>query len=599
MTHLSFIWEHFKGLRTKYILAIISIALAALFQFASPLVIRVTIDTILGGKPLQLPFGLADWIISLDGVNLVLKNIWIASIALFVLTAFSNTFSYLKGRLAAQASESFARKLKGMLYDHIQRLPFTWHSKVQTGDVIQRCTSDVETVRRFLGLQLVEVGRGLIIIIILVPIMLSLSPGLTLVSVIIVPFIFTYAYFFFKKVRKVFLKMDEAEGYLTTVLEEAVSGVRVVRSFARQDFETERFNEAADDYRNKCYRLIRIIAWYWATSDGLCLTQIAAILIFGANMVIKGQISLGTLVVFMTYGNSLLWPIREMGRVLTDMGRAIVSLGRIREILSTPQEEMEGKINLPESYRLKGKIELDNVSFSYSETQDILKNINLSIKPGETIAILGATGSGKTSLAHLIPRLFDVTTGKIFIDGVDLNRYNRQQLRKQIGIVMQEPYLYSRTLAENIAIVQPDMPLDKIELIAQEVALHQTVQDFDKGYETLIGEKGITLSGGQRQRTAMARAMITNPAILILDDSLSSVDSETEHEIQRNLIKRKGLSTTIIITHRLTSVAIADRVIVLEHGRIAQIGTHWELIEAEGPYKRIWSIQNALEKEVV
>jgi len=599
MTHLSFIWEHFKGLRTKYILAIISIAFAALFQFASPLVIRATIDTILGGKPLQLPFGLADWIISLDGVNLVLKNIWIASITLFILTALSNTFSYLKGRLAAQASESFARKLKGMLYDHIQRLPFTWHSKVQTGDVIQRCTSDVDTIRRFLGLQLVEVGRGLIIIIILVPIMLSLSPKLTLVSVIIVPFIFTYAYFFFKKVRKVFLKMDEAEGYLTTVLEEAVSGVRVVRSFARQDFETERFNEAADDYRNKCYRLIRIIAWYWATSDGLCLTQVAVILIFGANMVIKGQISLGTLVVFMTYGNSLLWPIREMGRVLTDMGRAIVSLGRVREILSTPQEVMDGKVELPDNYRLKGKIEIDNVNFSYSENQEILKNINLSIEPGETIAILGATGSGKTSLAHLIPRLFDITTGKIFIDGVDLNRYNRQQLRKQIGIVMQEPYLYSRTLAENIAIVQPDMHLDKIEQIAQEVALHSTVQDFDKGYETLIGEKGITLSGGQRQRTAMARAMITNPAILILDDSLSSVDSETEHEIQRNLIKRKGLSTTIIITHRLTSVAIADRVIVLEHGHIAQIGTHLELIEAEGPYKRIWSIQNALEKEVV
>ena len=599
MTHLSFIWQHFKGLRTKYLLAIGCIAVAAVFQFTSPLVIRATIDTILGGKPLQLPFGLADWINSIDGVNYAIKNIWIASVILFILTLVSNLFSYLKSRLSAQASESFARKLKGMLYDHIQRLPFDWHSKVQTGDIIQRCTSDLDTVRRFLGLQLVEVGRGIIIIIILIPIMLSLSPKLTLISIMIVPFIFTYAYFFFKKVRKEFLKADEAEGFLTTVLEEAVSGVRVVRSFARQDFETDRFNAAADDYRNKCYRLIRILAWYWATSDVMCLLQIAGILIFGANLVIKGEISLGTLVVFMTYGNSLLWPIREMGRVLTDMGRAIVSLGRIREILSTPDEEMAGKLELPQDYRLKGRIEFDNVSFSYSDNQVILNGIDLSIAPGETIAILGATGSGKTSLAHLIPRLFDASKGRILIDGIDLNRYNRQQLRRQIGIVMQEPYLYSRTLAENISIVQPDLPLEKIERIAQEVALHETVKEFEKGYDTIIGEKGITLSGGQRQRTAMARAMIANPAILILDDSLSSVDSETEHEIQRNLIKRKGLSTTIIITHRLTSVAIADRVVVLEHGRIVQIGTHNELLVCEGPYKRIWGIQHALEKEVI
>jgi ATP-binding cassette subfamily B protein len=456
----------------------------------------------------------------------------------------------------------------------------------------------VDTIRRFLGLQLVEVGRGIIIIIILIPIMLSLSPKLTLVSLIIAPFIFTYGYIFFKKVRKEFLKVDEAEGFLTTVLEESVSGVRVVRSFARQDFESERFDNAADDYRNKCYRLIRILAWYWASSEVMIQLQIAGILIYGASLVIKGDISLGTLVVFMAYGNSLLWPIREMGRILTDMGRAIVSLGRVREILSTPQEDMQGSYDLPVSKRIEGKIEFENVSFSYTPNQEILKGINLTINPGETIAILGATGSGKTSLAHLIPKLFDASQGRILIDGIELNQYNRQQLRKQIGIVMQEPYLYSRTLAENIAIIEPDIPMDRIESIAQEVALHETVQEFEKGYHTIIGEKGITLSGGQRQRTAMARAMIANPAILILDDSLSSVDSETEHEIQRNLIKRKGLSTTIIITHRLTSVAIADRVVVLEHGRIAQMGTHQELLKAEGHYKRIWSIQNALEKEV-
>lgn len=610
MTHFMYIWQHFRGLRTKYILAISCIALAAGFQFMSPLVMKTTIDTILGGKPLVLPFGMAEWVNSLGDISVLAQNIWIASVLLLLLTVLSNVFSYLKGRLSAQVSETFAQRLRGQLYDHIQKLPFLWHSKVQTGDIIQRCTSDVDTVRRFLGLQLIELGRCVILVVILLPIMLSLSPKLTAISLLVVPFIFIYAFFFFKKVRQEFLKADEAEGYLTTVLEESISGVRIVRAFARQEYEIGRFDAAADDYRNKCYRLIRILAWYWASSDMLCLMQIAAILIYGVHLTIQGTITLGTLVAFMTYGSSLLWPIREMGRVLTDMGRAIVSLTRIREILSTEQEMMSGEFQLPENQQLKGQIEFQHVSFSYGDTQPVLRDISLQIYPGETIAILGATGAGKSSLAHLLPRLFELTQGSILIDGIDIMRFDRQQLRKQIGIVLQEPFLYSRTLAENIGISVPNLDttasggttqavLQRIEQVSREVALHDTVIDFEKGYDTIIGEKGITLSGGQRQRTAMARALITEPSILILDDSLSAVDSETEHEIQKNLLLRKGKSTTIIITHRLTSVAIADRILVLEHGRIAQLGTHAELINQEGLYQRIWGIQNALEEEAI
>jgi ATP-binding cassette subfamily B protein len=290
------------------------------------------------------------------------------------------------------------------------------------------------------------------------------------------------------------------------------------------------------------------------------------------------------------------------------MGRAIVSLTRIREILSTEQEVMAGELNLSENQQLRGQIEFQNVSFSYGDSQPVLRDISLQILPGETIAILGATGAGKSSLAHLLPRLFELSQGTILIDGIDILRFDRQQLRKQIGIVLQEPFLYSRTLAENIGIALPKMEStptvnsnlsvrQRIEQVSREVALHDTIIDFENGYDTIVGEKGITLSGGQRQRTAMARALITEPSILILDDSLSAVDSETEHEIQKNLLLRKGKSTTIIITHRLTSVAIADRILVLEHGRIAQLGTHAQLISQEGLYQRIWGIQNALEDE--
>ncbi len=598
MSLFKIVMQHFKGLKVRYLLAIGSIAAAAFFQFMSPLVIKFTIDNVLGGKAVQMPFGLGAWINAVDGASFVLRNIWAAGIILLFLTAMSNGFAYLRGRLSAQSAERFANRLRGHLYDHLQRLPFAWHSKVQAGDIIQRCTSDVDTVRRFLGSQLVELGRGIIMILLLVPIMLSLSVKMTLISLIVVPFIFAYSYLFFRRVRLAFLSADEAEGMLTAVVEESMNGIRIVKAFAREDYETGRFGRAADDYRDKCYRLIRILAVYWASSDMVCMLQIAVVLIVGIRFTISGEISLGTLVVFMTYINSLLWPVRQMGRILTDLGRAFVSLGRIREILITPQEELQGNVELPDDFRFSGKIAFEDVNFDYGDEHEILKNITLQIDAGETIAVLGATGSGKSSLAHLIPRLFENCSGKISIDGINIRNLDKQQLRRQIGIVLQEPFLYSKSMSENIAIACPDIPQEKIESVAKEVALHENVKEFEQGYETIIGERGITLSGGQRQRTAIARALILEPPILILDDSLSAVDTETEREIQRSLLLRKGKATTIIISHRLTSLSITDRIVVLEHGKIVQLGSHQELIEQEGPYKRIWDIQYELEKEV-
>jgi ATP-binding cassette subfamily B protein len=586
-----------KRLKLKYLLTILCVILAAAFSFMTPLIIRFTVDSVIGEAPAELPFALGKLSETGSLLPYIRANIWLAGLAIVLISIIAHSLTFLRGKLSAEVSEEFARRLKISLYDHIQNLPYSWHSKVQTGDIIQRCTSDVETIRRFVALQFVQLGRGVFMVLLLVPIMLSMDARMTLVSMVVVPFIFIYAYVFFRQVRHRFQAADEAEGYLTAVLEESVSGIRIVRAFAREDYEISRFEAAANDYREKCRRLITVLAYYWSSSDALCLIQIAAVFIFGIGWTIEGEISLGTLLAFSTYVGMLLWPIREMGRILTDMGRALVSIGRLQEVMDTPVEELETGIRLPEGTRLKGQIEFQKLSFAYDEAHPILQDINLKIKPGETVAILGATGSGKSTLTNLIPRLFDNYQGKILVDGVDICTYNRKDLRRQIGIVLQEPFLYSRSITANIGMALKEIDPAKVEKASRETALHDSIAEFDNAYDTVIGERGITLSGGQRQRCAMARALVLDPAILIFDDALSAVDSETEQIIQRNLLSRKGRATTIIITHRLTGVALADRIVVLEHGKIAQMGTHQELIAQQGAYQRIWNIQHLLELE--
>lgn len=596
MKSFAFIFRFTRGLKARYLFAFICIVLATSFSFLNPLVIRFCIDSVLGGKAASSPIAVLSFS---DSLALYLRsNLWLVGLAILLIGVFGHGFTYLRSRISAQVAEEFARRIREALYDHIQKLPYAWHSKVQTGDIIQRCTSDVDTIRRFISLQFIQLGRGIFMVALILPIMLSMSIKLTLYSTIVVPIVFIYAFVFFRQVKKRFKSQDEAEGYLTTTLEESLSGIRVVKAFAREDYENERFGKAAVDYRNKCQGLITVMAWYWASSDALCMLQIALVLIFGIGMVIRGEVTLGTMLAFSSYIGMLIWPIREMGRILTDMGRAQVSITRLREVMETPIEDMSGTIaenDLP----LKGEIEFESLSFSYTVNSPILKDISLKIASGEIIVILGATGAGKSTLTNLIPRLFDYSQGKIYIDGKELNTYNRQYIRSQIGIVLQEPFLYARSLAANIGIAVGNANPEAIAHAAKEAALDSTISEFEYGYDTVIGERGVTLSGGQRQRCAIARALILNAPILILDDALSAVDTETEEIIQRNLLRRKGRSTTIIITHRLSSVALADRIVVLEHGRVAQIGTHNELINVPGAYQRIWNIQHLLEQEVI
>ena len=594
MKSFTFVLGFAKGLKLRYTAAMLFIILAATFSFFNPLIIRFCIDTVLGGKAADMPFGL-----SAPGAGVVQylrHNLWLAGLSIVVISVMAHGLTYMRSRFSAQAAEEFARRLRDRLYDHIQKLPYAWHSKVQTGDIIQRCTSDVDTVRRFIALQFVQLGRSIFMVLLILPIMLSMNVKMTFYSTLVVPIVFIYAYVFFKQVRRRFKAQDEAEGYLTTTLEESISGIRIVKAFAREEYEINRFEKAAMDYRDKSRGLVTLMAWYWASSDALCMLQIALVLLFGIRFTIGGEISLGTLLAFSSYIGMLIWPVREMGRILTDMGRAQVSIGRLQEILDTPVEDFNGDIPAPE-HRLRGELEFRKLSFAYEGGTAILNNIELKINAGETIVILGATGAGKSTLTNLIPRLFDYSSGSILLDGKELNSYNRQYLRRQIGIVLQEPFLYARSLQENIGIALPTAEQADVVKAAEEADLAGTIKSFEHGYETVIGERGVTLSGGQRQRCAIARALILNAPILILDDALSAVDTETEETIIRNLARRKGKATTIIITHRLSSVALADRIVVLEHGRIAQIGKHEELVNVPGVYQRIWSIQHQLEEE--
>jgi ATP-binding cassette subfamily B protein len=598
MKTIKLLWSFMQGKRLLYIMAIAAVAVAIFLRNVWPLVLRVTIDSIIGGKPVETAGWLQPAILrlldALGGQSVLARSLWMCSLILIILTLTRGMFLYFKGKWAAMASEGIAQNIRNRLYDHLQHVPFDYHVKAKTGDLVQRCTSDVDTIRRFLAVQLVEIGRAIFMVGFALSFMLPMSLKMTLVAMALVPLIFSFAVIFFMKVKEAFQASDEAEGRLSTVLQENLTGVRVVRAFGRQKFEIDKFEETNAEYRDLTYRLLHLLAAYWSSSDFISLIQISSVLVIGTYWTVQGSITLGTLLAFSSYVGMLLWPIRQMGRVLTDMGKTIVSMGRIREILESPAEDF---LEHTPQIAVRGTIEFDDVSFGYEPGHPILHNISFEVQAGQTVAILGPTGSGKSTLMHLLPRLYDYTSGSIRIDGKELRDYDRKAIRSQIGIVLQEPFLFSRSIKDNIGIAQSKIVDDEVYRAAQIASVHDVIQQFDKGYETAVGERGVTLSGGQKQRVAIARTVMSDCPILIFDDSLSAVDTETDAAIRRALNKRSKDTTTFIISHRITTLAEADLILVMDEGRIVQQGTHAELMSIPGLYGRIWALQNSLEQE--
>ena len=590
MKSLRILWNHMEHNRLLYLGAILSVALAALATISGPLVIRITIDSVIGDQPVAAPPLIRHFV---EGIG---QRFWVPGIVLIVITAFRGLFMFLRGRLAAQASEGIAKNIRDRAYDHIQRLPYQYHKEADTGDLVQRCTSDIDTIRRFLGVQLVEVGNSLSLVLLISTIMFRADVRMALISMLVVPILFISATVFFRKVRAAFREVDETEAELTSVLQENLTGIRVVRAFANQEYEIKRFLAKNEVHRDKVYHLIWLLACYWGSSDFLAFFQIGLSLVAGAYFTARGEITIGTMVLFSTYTGMLLWPVRHLGRLLTDMGKALVAAERLQEVFDEPQEVLFEKHEQPP---IRGQIVFDNVSFGYEPGQPVLKNVSFSVEPGQTVGILGHTGSGKSSLVQLLARLYDYEQGSIKVDGVELKEIDRRWIRKHVAVVPQEPFLFAKTIRENITLASGDVPDDELYAICQEAAIHDVILTFEKGYETLVGERGISLSGGQKQRVAMARALITNSPVLIFDDSLSAVDTETELAIRGALKKRAQTATTFLISHRVSSLSSADLILVLEDGEIVERGTHDELMALNGNYRRIWDIQNRLEAELV
>jgi len=589
------IWQLLDGHRWRYGLAAAALFLATAFEFIVPLIGSATIDHVLntgseGANPLL------DRVMRLlGGSDQVALNLWIPAVAMLLFSIVGGGFNHLQKRFAARASDGICKQLKDRLYNHIQRLPNRFIDQAQTGDLVQRCTSDIETMRLFLAAHVVEIGRSAILIITVIPVMLAMSPILTLVSTFLIPVIILFGYFYFRKVKSIFKEVDEAEGKLTTVVQENITGIRVVRAFGRHDHEIEKFSLPNQTYRDTSIRLIRLMSNFWAPSDLLNLTQIGLALVAGSYMAAKGLTTIGTLFAFLALLNIVLWPVRMIGRILTDLGKTVVALNRINEILAEPKETLHDRIQRFPREPIKGRIEFRDATFAHTEGKPTVENISFVVEPGETLAILGASGAGKSTLMHLLLRFYDCDSGSALIDGMNLKDLDRNFIRQQFGVVLQEPFLYSRSIEENIRFGSSRASQREIESAARAAYIHETILEFSNGYKTEIGERGVTLSGGQRQRVAVSRALLSDPPVLLLDDALSAVDNETEKSIIETLHSRRGKRTTLIIAHRLSTLAHADKIIVMEKGRITQRGTHDSLTEEEGLYQRLWKIQTELQ----
>jgi ATP-binding cassette subfamily B protein len=602
-----------KGSKRYFFVAVLGTALSILFSFLIPQVVGFTVDSVIGDKSGPLTGLLTPLFGEAGGRDFLRANLIFCGLAVVACACLSGIFTFMARMGTTKGTERFVKKLRDTLFAHTQRLPFSWHTKNQTGDVIQRCTYDVDTAQRFIAQQLIEVVRTVILVAFALAFMFSMNVLLAVIALLFIPLILGYSRFFFSRIGDKFREADEAEGELLIHVQENLTGVRVVRAFGREKFETDRFDEKNETYIGKWLTLGNLLGWFWGMGDVASSGELLVMVAVGSVLAASGTLTLGEFLVFISYTLTMAWPVRALGRIISEMSKTGVSLRRIKEILDAPAEAEEPGALTP---AMDGDIVFDRVSFAYDAddkapeeqpalrnaeeksaakmTQPVLADLSFTIKSGTTFGILGTTGSGKSTVTYLLNRLYDLEEdqGSISIGGVDIRKIDRSYLRRNIGLVLQEPFLFSKTIFENIDIAARSSDLNRVRRTAAMAAVDDSIQSFSGGYDTVVGERGVTLSGGQKQRVAIARTLMLDAPIMVFDDSMSSLDMETDAKIRASLRENTRGATVILISHRISTLMLSDQIMVLDNGRLAEVGSHAELLEKNGIYKRIYDLQS-------
>ena len=592
---ISLLWRFLKGAKRYFLITILAAGITALADMLQPQIIRAAIDCALGGKEADFPAFVLNAVNRIGGFSYLGQHLWIMAVAVLAVALVQVVSQYAFRVYNTKASETLVKTMRDQLFSHIQHLPFSWHMKNRTGDIIQRCTSDIDTAKNFLSEQLTAIFRIALLLVLSITFMLSMHPLLTLIALIPTPIIIVYSFHFHNQVHDGFEACDESEGKLSAMAQENLTGVRVVRAFGQERSEIEKFGKQNDHYTSLWEKMGKTLSRFWSISDILSGVQIMLVVIFGSYFCIRGNLHSGEYIAFISYNSMMVWPIRQLGRMISELSKAGVSIDRVAYIMNSPvEQDAPDAVDAP----MDGDICFEHVSFAYENSPEILHDIHFTMKAGSTLGILGGTGSGKSTLMLLLDKLYPLEEGcgRITIGGTDIRQIHTAHLRRNIGMVLQEPYLFSRTIAENIGITSPELDMEAIRTAAQAAALDESITSFTTGYDTMVGERGVTLSGGQKQRAAIARMLVNDTPIMIFDDSLSAVDTQTDAKIRKSIQQRFGKASVILISHRITTLSAADKIIVLDGGRIAEEGTHDELKTAGGIYQKIYEAQSGIQE---